>query len=66
MVVYSRITKISIGGYRPMADKQYSVLHEIGDYYRANPVSENDNKIINEQLKDINKETDKKDKDNNK
>ena len=49
-----------------MVDKQYSVLHEIGDYYRANPVSENDNKIINEQLKHINKETDKKDKDNNK
>ena len=49
-----------------MADKQYSVLHEIGDYYRANPVSENDNKIINEQLKDINNKEAKKEKDNNK
>lgn len=49
-----------------MADKQYSILHEIGDYFRANPVSENDNKIINEQLKDINNKEIKKEKDNNK
>lgn len=33
-----------------MENKQYIVLHEIGDYYQPQPLSEKDNKIINEQM----------------
>ncbi len=31
-------------------EKQYGVLHEIGDYYNPKPLSDEDNKKINEQL----------------
>lgn len=44
-------------------DKQYGVLHEIGDYYQPKKLDEEDNKAINEQMKktaDDNKDDDKK------
>lgn len=31
-------------------EKQYGVLHEIGDYYDPKPLSDEDNKKINEQM----------------
>lgn len=31
-------------------DKQYGVLHEIGDYYQPKPLSPEDNRAINEQI----------------
>ena len=44
-----------------MDNKQYTVLHEIGDYYQPSPLSEEDNKRINEQVKQSEKDKSKKD-----
>jgi len=35
-----------------MADKQYTVLHEIGDYFRGSNLNETDNKAYNEQMRE--------------
>ena len=47
-----------------MDNKQYGVLHEIGDYYQPKKLSEEDNRAINEQMNsrknDDNDEDDKK------
>ncbi len=40
-----------------MADKQYGVIHEIGDYSQFQSLNEEDNKTINEQ---VNSENEKK------
>ena len=47
-----------------MADKQYTVLHEIGDYYQGANLNDKDNKAYNEQLRENNKKNkDKKNED---
>lgn len=33
-------------------DKQFGIIHEIGDYSKFKPLSQEDNTAINEQVKD--------------
>ena len=35
-----------------MADKEYGVIHEIGDYFKPQKLNEEDNKAVNEQVKE--------------
>ncbi len=42
--------------------KQYGVLHEIGDYYQPKKLTEEDNKAINEQMN--REDQNKRDKEN--
>ena len=42
-----------------MADKQYGVLHEIGDYSAPRPLNDDDNRAVNEQMSQ--QDDDKKD-----
>ena len=42
-------------------EKQYGVIHEIGDYYDPKPLSDEDNKKINEQISPTKKDDPKKD-----
>jgi hypothetical protein len=42
-------------------DKEYGVIHEIGDYYKPKKLSDEDNRAVNEQLNE-----EKKDKKENK
>ena len=37
-----------------MENKQYTILHEIGDYYHPVELNESDNKKINEQVNQSN------------
>ena len=45
-------------------DKQYTVLHEIGDYFQGKDLSKEDNAAFNEQQNKKKKEKEKKDSNN--
>lgn len=45
-----------------MEDKKYGVIHEIGDYSGVRELSEEDNKKVNQQILNEQKERESKDK----